>query len=260
MLESQNMKILIATGIFPPQGGGPAKYSKLLFDKLPQYGFEVTVVNFGDVLGFPKIIRHVIYFFRLFLKGFSNDIIFAQDPVSVGLPAMLVSKVLRKVFYLKIVGDYAWEQGMQRFAVMDLLDVFSKEYKKYSFQVKVLKRIELFVANHADQIIVPSEYLKKIVGNWGVRLSKIEVIYNGFNVPEIKSGKDELRKKFNYVGKVIVSPGRLVPWKGFDTVISAFPYILKTNPGVKLVIIGEGPEEKRLRGEVEKFNIEDKVI
>ena len=59
------MRILIATGIFPPQIGGPASYSKLLVDELPQRGFSVEVVNFGKFLKLPKAIRHLAYFFNI---------------------------------------------------------------------------------------------------------------------------------------------------------------------------------------------------
>ncbi len=102
------MRILIATGIFPPDIGGPATYSKLLFDELPKRGFEVDVLSFGEVRKFPKIVRHFIYFLKVLSLGRKSDIIFVQDPVSVGLPVCIASKILRKKFALKIVGDYAW--------------------------------------------------------------------------------------------------------------------------------------------------------
>ena len=105
----KTIKITIATGIFPPSIGGPAQYSKLLLDKLPASGFEISVVSFDGVRKFPKIIRHALYFFILIKKSFNADVIYAQDPVSVGFPSLVVSKLLRKKFVLKIVGDYAWE-------------------------------------------------------------------------------------------------------------------------------------------------------
>ena len=95
-----NKKILIATGLYPPEVGGPATYSKLLFDTLPKHGFEVTVVSFGEVRRLPKGIRHVFYFFKIIKKGRYTDCIFAQDPVSVGLPAFLAARLLRKRFLL----------------------------------------------------------------------------------------------------------------------------------------------------------------
>ena len=102
------MKILIATGLYPPQIGGPATYSKLLKDELPKHGIDTEILPFREVRKWPKIVRHFIYFLKVLQKGRNVDVVFAQDPVSVGLPAMLASKILGKIFLLKIVGDYAW--------------------------------------------------------------------------------------------------------------------------------------------------------
>ena len=108
--ENFKLKILICTGIYPPDIGGPATYSKLLFEELPKMGIETRVLSFGEVRHLPKILRHFVYFIKVLKMGRRADIIYAQDPVSVGLPAMLAAKILRKKFILKVVGDYAWEQ------------------------------------------------------------------------------------------------------------------------------------------------------
>jgi len=254
------MKILITTGLFPPQIGGPATYSKLLLEKLPEYGYRVEIASFGTVLCLPKIIRHIIYFFTILFKGFSADIIYAQDPVSVGLPSMLAAKILRKKFFLKIVGDYAWEQGVQRSRVVDHLDKFSTEYRKYPFLIRFFKRIEYFTARSAKKIIVPSNYLKKIVSNWGIPKDKIFVIYNAFEKPTLLETKEELRKKFGFRGPVVVSVGRLVPWKGFSVLIETIPELLKEFPELKFYIIGDGPDKNCLKSQISNLNPEDKII
>lgn len=256
----KKIKILIATGIFPPQVGGPATYSKLLLETLSNHGFEVRVLNFGSLLGFTKGIRHGVYFLKVFFAGFWADIVYAQDPVSVGLPAYIASVILRKKFFLKIVGDYAWEQGIQRYGVTDLLDTFSLEHKKYSVFVRMLKRTQLFVANGAHKVIVPSEYLKKIVSNWGVDQEKITVIYNAFNEPRVLQTKEELRKKLNFTGPVIISAGRLVPWKGFDTVISLMTEVIRHAPSTTLIIVGEGPMKNDLEVEAEKTQDRKSIV
>jgi glycosyltransferase involved in cell wall biosynthesis len=135
-------KLLLATGIYPPDIGGPATYSKLLYEKLPAQGIAVWVLSFGSVRRYPKAIRHVLYMWKLLWLSRGVDCIYAQDTISVGLPAAIVSKITRKKLLLKIVGDYAWEQGVQRFGVTDRLDVFVTKYVQYVWQVRVLKIIE----------------------------------------------------------------------------------------------------------------------
>lgn len=254
------MRILIATGIYPPDIGGPATYSKILHDELPKQGISTEVLSFGSVRHLPKVIRHIAYFGKVLARGKDADVIFAQDPVSVGLPAVLAARLLRKRFIVKIVGDYAWEQGTQRFGVVDSLDDFSRGYNAYPFFVRVLKRIEYFVARHAERVIVPSVYLAGIVSNWGIDSQKIVVVYNAHERQEIQESRDELRKELRLEGKVMLSVGRLVPWKGFSMLIELFPAILKEIPGAMLYVVGSGPNEGSLKKLISEHNLESKVI
>ncbi len=56
-----DMKILIATGVYPPEDGGPATYSKLLKDELLGRKIAVEVLPFRTVRHLPKVVRHVAY-------------------------------------------------------------------------------------------------------------------------------------------------------------------------------------------------------
>ncbi|MFY9462371.1 MAG: glycosyltransferase [Candidatus Sungiibacteriota bacterium] len=256
--DSAMPRILIATGIFPPDIGGPATYSKILADELPKHGFGVSVLNFGVFRHLPKGIRHAGYFWNVLRQARYTDAIFAQDPVSVGLPAAIAAKILGKKFVLKIVGDYAWEQGMQRFGVPDLLDEFLR--KHYGFRVEFLRKIQKFSARAAHVIIVPSNYLKGVVVKWGIPEDKIRVIYNAFegeNSP--LHSHEEARRDLGLSGSVAISVGRLVPWKGFMTLIGIIPEIVKSIPDFKLVIVGSGPEEERIRSEVNKLGLSERV-
>ncbi|QQG46186.1 MAG: glycosyltransferase family 4 protein [Candidatus Niyogibacteria bacterium] len=239
------MKILISTPLFPPDIGGPATYSKVLAEEFPKYGVNVEVLSFGGVRHLPKIIRHAVYFCRVFWRARKADIIFAQDPVSVGFPSALASMILRKPFILKVVGDYAWEQGVNRFGVKELLDEFLNT--PHGWRIEFLRRVERFVANRARAVIVPSRYLKSVVEKWGIESGKIKVIYNSVQLRYIEVEKEKVRKESDLAGKILVSVGRLVPWKGFEMLIGIMPEISKKYPDTKLLIIGSGPEESALK-------------
>ncbi len=252
-------KILIATGIFPPQIGGPATYSKLLLGELPRKGFFVKVVNFGEVLWFPKILRHAIYFFKVLWRGVHADIIYAQDPVSVGLPAILAARILRKKFYLKVVGDYAWEQKQVESGKSKVESLEDFQNKKHDLVTEVRKKVERYVALKAEKIIVPSEYLKKIVMMWGVIEEKITVIYNGFDAPILSEDKSTLRRKLGIGGHAILSIGRLVPWKGFEALVEIMPSLVKQIPDAHLYIVGEGPDRKILEEKISTLKLSHRV-
>ena len=258
-MAKKHRKILIATGIFPPDIGGPATYSKLLLDELPNRGLAVKVVSFGAVRHLPKVIRHFIYFLKILRKGFFVDVIFAQDPVSVGLPSVLAAKILRKKFILKVVGDYAWEQFQIKNEKLKSKNDKGKfktleefQVEKYDFLTELRRKIEHLVAKKADKIIVPSEYLKKIVGTWGAGNNKIIVVYNAFKNESISAAEGVSAAGKSY----IVSAGRLVPWKGFDVLIE----IIKELPEeIKLKIIGSGPDRKKLEFKIKNLGLSERI-
>ena len=208
------MRLVIATPLYPPEIGGPATYAKLLCDGLPARDINVELVKFSDVKKLPKIIRHYAYYRRVLKAARDADVILALDPVSVGLPAMKAAQKLRKPFVVKIVGDYAWEQGVQRFGITQSLDDFVKT-RRVPFQVRMLRRVQTRVAMSATRVIVPSEYLKNIVITWGVSEEKISVIYNSTELPAHIPTHNKNAGEF-----LIVSAGRRVPWKGFEAIES----------------------------------------
>lgn len=258
-MESKNKspkkrgKILITTGIYPPSIGGPATYSKLLFDELPKRGFEVKVLSYDDVRKYPRGISHFIFMFKTISVGRGVDIIYTQDPVSVGWPTMLACRILKKKYVLRVPGDFAWEQGVRRFGVKDSLDEFVKGNHKYKSDVHRLKRVQKQVAENAQKIIVPSRYLKKIVGRWGIDENKIVVIYNAFDEPK------EI-KRVDLKGINLISVGRLVPWKGFRTLIEIAPILVNKYPDLTLHIFGDGPLKNELQEKIQKLDLKDRVI
>lgn len=236
------MRVLIATPLYPPELGGPATYSRALEEGLPTRGVEVTLVKFGDVKHLPKGIRHALYFWRVLMAGRTADVILALDAVSVGFPTMLASKVLRKPYIVKIVGDYAWEQGRSRAKMWLPLDEFVHT-KDLPPLVHFLRLVQKNVVLAAQKIIVPSQYLQTIVSAWGVPEERITVIYNA--VPEEQNGDvpETLKEK---KPQRIVSAGRLVPWKGMHGLISAMVHVLEKYPHAELVLVGDGPDKASL--------------
>lgn len=243
----ESMKITIATGLYPPESGGPATYTVLLEKELPKKGYEVSVVPFSRSRHLPKVIRHFHYFFLVSKEAKSSDFIFAQDVASVGLPALMAARLTGTTFLVRVPGDYAWEQATQRYGVTDSIDEF--QTKKYGIKVQLLRFIQTIVTRYSDAVVTPSDYFNKLVTNWGVPNNKVHTIYNGV----------DLSAKSTKIDKVdsltIVTAGRLVPWKGFDTIIS----IIKDLPGWNLVILGNGPEEGNLKNLTKELNLEDRI-
>ncbi len=249
------MKILLATGIYPPSIGGPATYAKILSDELPPRGVDVKVCSFDTFRRYPKIIRHFLYFLYVCLNTSGCKIVYALDPVSVGLPALFAARLLRKKFVMRIGGDYAWEQSMMKYGITDTLDIFI--HKRYGWRVRLLKGIQKYTACRARFIITPSEYLKGIIVAWGVPASSVVVINNFVNSQKISPvSREELRSRFGWNTTVIVSAGRLIPLKGFEGLLRT---LQRLDAKYHLIIVGSGPLEQKLHQSIQDKNLSDRV-
>ena len=61
------MKILIATGIYPPDIGGPAQYAFNLEQEWKKLGHEVRVIKFSDVRYLPRYSAYCLFLKVLFV-------------------------------------------------------------------------------------------------------------------------------------------------------------------------------------------------
>lgn len=246
------MKILLATGIYPPEIGGPATYAYLLAQELPKRGIQVEVLPFRTVRHLPRVARHIVYFFKILRRARSADVIFTQDPVSTGLPAVCAGKISGKKTVLRVAGDYAWEQSRQRYGLTDTIDEF--QGKHYGGAVGFLRGIQRFSVRHADVVITPSRYFNRLVSGWtagrgAVSPVKVLTIYNGIGLAL------DFEKLPKFEQKTIITAGRLVPWKGFDTLISLLPKL----KGWRLKIAGDGPDKQRLASLAGRTGVLDRI-
>lgn len=249
--------ICIATPLYAPEIGGPATHVALLEQELPSRGFALRIVKFSDVRKLPKFVRHIAYFFAVLREARGASFIYALDPVSVGLPAALAAKVRGLPFILRVGGDYAWEQGAQRFGVTQTLDEFVTRTQK-SLGVRILQRIQSFVARRAQVVIAPSRYLGTIIQTWGVPQSRIRVVYSQPELPTEHLSRSDARARLHLSEneRVLFTAGRLVPWKGFAGLVAA---AAKTETRPKVFIAGSGPYFAELTHEVETLGMKDSV-
>ncbi|MBH41834.1 MAG: hypothetical protein CL685_03905 [Candidatus Magasanikbacteria bacterium] len=272
MKKQSNKNILIATGIYPPDIGGPATYTKELGEELPKRGFGVQIITYGNETkeeqsgdcsvfyinkNVPLLKRYFTYAKKIYILRKTFDVIYVQDPVSSGVPVFFASLLSGKPYILKVVGDYAWEQGTQRFRVVDTKDEF--QHKKYGFAVELMRFVQKHVARKAKKIIVPSNYLKNIVSCWIKDRAKIVVIYNALKENRMQKTRKDIRKENDFSGFVLLSVARLVPWKGFLVLLDIFAQLRKKYPDIQLYIVGEGPEKVVIEKKIHELGLEDSV-
>jgi glycosyltransferase involved in cell wall biosynthesis len=160
-------------------------------------------------------------------------VVFAQDTVNVGLFAAVAARAAGVPLVIRVPGDYAWEQGTQRLGIQQSFDDFQQ--RSYGLHpVTLLRLLQVGALRSAQLVVAPSEYFRRTVIGWGVPEARVRAIYNGIAPVSVEAPPTKQRQ--------IISVGRLVPWKGFRTLIELMPRL----PGWRLVIVGDGPDRESL--------------
>jgi glycosyltransferase involved in cell wall biosynthesis len=275
-MKMKKRRILLATGIFPPDIGGPAAMLEALALGFARYGYAVTIITYSDmqtesnaadnVFKLIRILRrtrfhYLEYFFKLCLSSFKSDLIYVTETYSVGFFVCFLKKFFHKKYILRFVGDSAWESSMQNGWIKD----DPKEFivKKYSAEIERLKERRKMILLNADRVIVVSDFLKSLAISIGVSPEKITLIYNSVDFIKI-SGEIEkksvlIKKLFPADAKLLLTVCRLVKWKGIDSLVRVFSGLLGQGKDIYLLIAGDGPERENLFNLVEKLKISQRV-
>lgn len=96
-----------------------------------------------------------------------------------------------------------------------------------------------------DGVIIFSEEQKALLADYGVPPERLHVIPNGVDVQKYRPGADTYKQEIN-ADFLITYMGRVDPEKNVDDLLKAFSE-LRVPPTHKLVVVGDGSEQDRLR-------------
>lgn len=110
---------------------------------------------------------------------------------------------------------------------------------------------------NADAFIVVADALRRHLQDNGYDLPETHVLRNGVDLERFspQDSADEVRRELGVKGPLVVSVGRLAELKGLDLTITA----LASLPDVSLMLVGDGPEESRLRDLATQLGVADRV-
>jgi glycosyltransferase involved in cell wall biosynthesis len=252
------MRVLVVSGIFPPDIGGPATHTADLRLELLARGHTVEVLAPTDerswshdagVLRLPRHwpwpVRNALATAWVAIRGRRSDVVYATG---LGPPAVVGARVARRPVVLKIVGDPAWERAVRRGLTGAGFDDFQHEPNR-SVAVRAMKSLRSWSTRHATAVVTPSEHLRGTVRAWSDRRD-VEVVPNGVRTPS-RSGAHLPTSP----GLVALFAGRLVPWKRVELLIGAVARTSKT----RLEIVGDGPEAAALRRCAEDQGVSERV-
>lgn len=198
------MKILIVTGIFPPDIGGPAQYAKNLAKEFLRRGCEVKVLAYKIEKKLPIGIRHCFYFFRVIFNIYRTDLIISLDTFSVGLPAVCVAKIFRKKIIIRVGGDFLWETYVEKTGNLIKFKDFYYKKPKLSIKHKIISFLQRFTIKNASALAFNTYWQKEFFeGVYGLVQSKTFVIENFYPVRNYISNGTRPEKIFLFAGRKI---------------------------------------------------------
>ncbi|MEK9183286.1 MAG: glycosyltransferase family 4 protein [Patescibacteria group bacterium] len=262
------MKVLITSGIFPPDIGGPARIIEQLAADLQTQGIEITVLAFGQndrkirSYRVVKVSNKFLFLWNLFNLAGQADIIYTFDLYTAGFLSWLVGKVfLNKKLAVRFAGDSAWEIAANAGITKD--DILSFQDGSYGPKIFLLKNLRTKILRGADKVVAVSNFMKDLAVRIGVDLAKLQVIYNAVDfLPERIADEMATREKLGIANddKLIVTAGRLAPWKGFDGLIDVLSGLRQEFPSLKLLIIGDGSDRRRLEAIRDGYKLKHEVF
>ncbi|MEK7072561.1 MAG: glycosyltransferase family 4 protein [Patescibacteria group bacterium] len=265
-------KILIATGIYPPDIGGPATILKALINSLENNGFDIKLITYSNVakqeddgdkifrINRKKLFNQLSYFLKMYKLATWADLIYVTDTYSVGYFAYLIKKINSKKYVVRFVGDSAWETAVGNNWTTDYIVDFQN--KKYSSKIERLKNRRKGILLGADRIIAVSNFIGSVAQQIGADKNKIKIIYNSIDFIDSHIDKQEvekIRNKFGADAKIITTACRLTSWKGVDGIIKIMPQLKEKFGQVVLLVLGDGPELANLKNLAQELKVEDSV-
>ena len=220
------MRFLIATGIYPPEVGGPAQYAKNLAESLREKGHQVDVGTFGALKKLPSGMRHLSLFFRLIPLTNRVDVVIALDTFSAALPALFAAKLFGTPLIVRTGGDFLWEQYVERTGDLVPLPFFYEKHRTFSLKERMYFALTKLLLRHAT-IVFSSVFQRDIwVRAYGLDTAKTCLIENAVS--------GALRETHTPVEKNFLAFGRDIKLKNTPHLYEAFTIAQQKVPGIVL--------------------------
>jgi glycosyltransferase involved in cell wall biosynthesis len=233
--------VLILTGIYPPDIGGPATYVPRFADFLESKGWRVNILTLADrgkasreseitfvTRDLFKPIRTAMILFHGIRLARKSDVIFLNGLYEEG---SLIAALTKKPSVAKIVGDPIWER-YRNTTKQSPDNPEALLNHKPPFKYRIQRKFFTWAVNQFTTVTCPGGSLAHHLQLTGIR-KEILVIENGTSISSLQN----LEKKYD-----VISVSRLVPWKNLQILAES-----ARREGFSLLIVGDGPEMSFLK-------------
>ncbi len=256
-------RLLVTTGIYPPDVGGPATYVERLARTLVEAGHPVTVVTTSEApsgcerLGDGSVLwrmtrrqplaaRMLATARRIRREAAHARVVYANGCYLESL----IGAWGRAPVVVKTVGDQAWELAAAQGRTGTDIRAFQRAPKRGA-RVRALWLQERFCTRRADVVVVASAFMASIAEGWGVDRDRIVVLPNSVELPPDGAGP----RRAPAAGVRALSGGRLLGLKRFDHLLR----VVAAVPDLRLTLVGAGPDAPRLRRLADDLGVAPRV-
>ena len=187
------------------------------------------------------------------VQAVKPDILHAHSPCLNGIAALRVGRRLG----LPVVYEMraSWEDAA----------VDHGTTTEGSLRYRLSRALETWTLERASAVTTICEGLRQDILVRGIAPSKVTVIPNAVNpaqFPVIEQGDAALRTRLGLApdGFTVGFIGSFYGYEGLDTLLDAVPGMAATIPDLRVLLVGGGPEDARLKAQAERLGIEDRVV
>jgi glycosyltransferase involved in cell wall biosynthesis len=256
------VRVVVVSGIWPPDPGGPASHAPALADFLHGRGHTVEVVATADEPPAPREYRVHWVSRRMwtpqryadcvrFVRGRARhaDIVYATSMVR---RSALGAALARRPLVVKLVSDEVFERQQREQRFEGTLVEFQREG---GARVGLLRWTRNRALRSARHVFCPSAYLRDVALGWGLDATRLSVLPNPApTVPDLPS-RDELREELSLDGPTLAFAGRLGPQKALDVALAALAEVAD----VTLVVAGNGPDRDALERRAHDLGVDGRA-
>ena len=257
------MRVVVVSGIWPPDVGGPASHAPALAETLRTAGHEVEVVTTADRAPEPRPypvrwvsrrrpapLRHLAVVREVARAARRADRVYATTMIR---RAALGAALARRALVVKLVADEAYERERRSGRFAGTLEEF--QHHRGSVRTRLLRATRTRALRRARHVVVPSAYLRGIALGWGLAPDRVGVVPNP--APEVATHptRDEARTALAVSGFALGTAGRLTPQKALGDALEALARL----PEVELLVLGDGPERASLERRAGELGVAGRV-
>lgn len=180
------------------------------------------------------------------------DILHAHSPVLNAIPALRVGKK-KNVPVVYEVRAF-WEDAAASHGTG------SEGGPRY----RLTRALESWALRRASAVTTICEGLRGDIVARGIPEDRVTVIPNAVNVEEFEGGQPgdpDLARSLGLSGKSVLGfLGSFYSYEGIQLTLEAMPQILAADADVRLLLVGGGPEDERLRQSAKDLGLGDKII